>query len=132
MEWTEIFLVFFVCHLVGDYLLQTEWQARNKHGGLGRDPLSRRALLAHVSTYGLAFVPAFVWLADDAGAGVLAIAALIVTPHLVQDDGRLLSSYIRVTKKAVIEEGHFLYVAVDQSFHALALFGVALLAGTMV
>ena len=67
MEWTEIFAVFIVSHLVGDYLLQTEWQALNKRGGLSRDPVSRRALLSHISTYTLAFVPAAVWLAGERG-----------------------------------------------------------------
>ena len=79
-----------ISHLVGDYLLQTEWQARNKAGGLGSDPLARRALLAHVGTYTLAFVPALIWLADVEGGGVAVLAALaIAIPHLVIDDRRL-------------------------------------------
>ena len=69
MPWPEIFAVFVVSHLVGDYLLQTEWQAHNKHGGLGPDPVRRRALLSHVATYGLAFVPALVWLATTSALG---------------------------------------------------------------
>jgi hypothetical protein len=27
MPWVEVFVVFFVSHLVGDFALQTEWQA---------------------------------------------------------------------------------------------------------
>jgi hypothetical protein len=27
MPWVEIFAVFVVSHLVGDYLIQTDWQA---------------------------------------------------------------------------------------------------------
>ena len=66
MIWVEVLVVFLVCHLVGDFALQTEWQAQHKRDGLGGDPTARRALLAHVSTYTLAFVPAFVWLlAED-------------------------------------------------------------------
>src|SRR3712207_7655677 len=30
-----------VSHLFGDFILQTEFQATNKHGGLGRDPVKR-------------------------------------------------------------------------------------------
>ena len=99
MEWTEVFAVFIVSHLVGDYLLQTEWQALNKRGGLGGDPVSRRALLSHICTYTLAFVPATVWLAGEHGASALGLLALIAVPHLIQDDGKLLSRYIEVTKR---------------------------------
>ncbi|MGH2802932.1 MAG: hypothetical protein ACRDL4_07785, partial [Thermoleophilaceae bacterium] len=68
MPWVEVFAAFVVCHLVGDYLLQTDWQARHKRGGLGPDPQSRRALASHIASYTLAFVPALVWLSDDIGA----------------------------------------------------------------
>ena len=52
--------LFIVSHLVGDYLFQTDWQARNKTFGLGSDPVARRALFSHVLIYTLAFVPAVV------------------------------------------------------------------------
>src|SRR6478752_7321097 len=100
MAWVEVFSAFVVCHLAGDYLLQTDHQARHKHGGLGADPVRRRALLAHIATYTLAFVPALIWLADDLHAGVLWVAALIAVPHLVQDDGRLIERYITHVKGA--------------------------------
>jgi hypothetical protein len=130
MPWVEIFAVFIVCHLVGDYLLQTEWQARHKRGGLGGDRVAARALVSHVAAYGVAFVPAFVWLWDSLGAGVLGIALLILLPHLIQDDGRLLVWYARVAKGADLDRDPALWSAVDQSFHVLALFLVALLAGS--
>src|SRR5215207_1947283 len=34
LTWFEVFAVFAVSHLVGDFALQTEWQARHKRGGL--------------------------------------------------------------------------------------------------
>jgi hypothetical protein len=49
--WVEVFAVFGVCHLAGDFILQTEWQATRKFGGLGSDGSARRALLAHTATY---------------------------------------------------------------------------------
>jgi hypothetical protein len=128
MPWVEVFAVFVASHLVGDYLLQTEWQATHKWGGLGPDSVSRRALISHLVSYSLAFIPALVWLADDLGAGVLGAFALIAGPHLVQDDGRLISAYVRTVKRADPGPGP-LMTAVDQSFHVLALFLVALLAG---
>lgn len=128
MEWVEIFAVFLVCHLTGDFLLQTEWQATHKHGGLGKDPVARRALVSHVATYGMVFAPALAWLAQDLGAGIAWVAALITLPHLLQDDGRLVARYMEITKKTVARDGELLFVAVDQTFHIIALFGIAILA----
>jgi hypothetical protein len=128
VEWDEVLVAFLLCHLTGDFLLQTEWQASNKWGGLGRDPTARRALFSHVLVYGLAFLPALVWLAGDLGMGVIGIAALVLGPHLVQDDGRLLRRYMAVAKHSRVERDQPLYVMVDQSFHAVALFAAALVA----
>lgn len=124
---TEIFAVLLVSHLVGDFLVQTEWQASHKRGGLGSDSVARRALYTHVATYTLAFVPALIWLADEIGAWTIAIGALIAVPHLVVDDGRLLETYMRRVKGVEPEPGYLL-MAVDQSVHVLILFGAALLA----
>jgi hypothetical protein len=130
MAWVEVFAAFVVCHLAGDYLLQTDWQAKHKRAGLGADPVARRALFFHVTTYTLAFVPALVWLADDLGAGVVWVAALVFFPHLVQDDGRLITAYIEHFKGSKVPENLSVAAAVDQSFHFLTLFGIALLAGS--
>lgn len=130
MPWVEVFCVFVVCHLVGDYLLQTDWEAQHKIGGLGPDPLARRALLAHIAKYTLAFVPAFLWLADDVGAGVLLVAVLVAGPHLVQDDGRLLDLYLRGVKRCDPKSMPAVRAAVDQAFHWVALFALAIGAGS--
>ena len=129
MPWVEILAVFAVCHLVGDFALQTEWQAEHKHGGLGPDPIARRALVTHVGTYTLAFVPAFVWLWDSLGAGTLAVAAVIAGTHLIQDDGRLVDAYMKLVKHTSTKERPLVAVMVDQTFHGLLLFAVALVAG---
>ena len=129
VPWVEIFAVFIVSHLVGDFVLQTEWQARHKHGGL-RDRRCRGALLAHVFSYTLAFVPAFVWLADSLGAGVLWLAALIAVPHLIQDDGFLIDSFMLTVKRADPKEHRALTITVDQVFHVVALFLTALVAAS--
>jgi Protein of unknown function (DUF3307) len=127
MAWVEVFAAFVVCHLAGDYLLQTDWQAKHKRAGLGGDPVARRALLFHVTSYTLAFLPALVWIADELGAGVIWVAALVFFPHLVQDDGRLLTLYIENIKGSHVPENMSVAAAVDQSFHFLTLFGIALL-----
>jgi len=127
VPWVEIFVVFVVSHALGDYLLQTDWQALNKRGGLGRDREARRALFSHVSVYTLAYIPAFVWLADDLSAiEVAVLAAGIFIPHLVQDDGRVLSAYIKRVKGCGAESSKTVYTSVDQSLHLVILFLTAL------
>lgn len=129
MSWVDVFAVLVVCHLVGDFLLQTDWQAGHKEFGLGPDPVHRRALLSHVATYMLAFLPALVWIGieTDAAWAVL-IGVVIAVPHFIQDDRRLLDAYM-LSVKGLSQSGNLsLRVAVDQSFHLVFLFGTALLA----
>jgi hypothetical protein len=129
VSWVEIFAVFVVSHLVGDYLLQTDWQARHKRGGLGGDPVRRRALISHVSTYTLAFAPALVWMADELGGRVAWVAVAIFVPHFIQDDGRLLTWFVYRVKGVSDESAREVFKPVDQSFHMLALFALAIAAG---
>jgi hypothetical protein len=126
MTWVEAFVAFVECHLVGDYLLQTDWQARHKHGGLrpGRGE-SRRALCSHVATYTMAFVPAL--LADGLETELTWTLPLIAIPHLLQDDGRLIAAYVRGVKGLEPTDDPAVTAAVDQTFHLLALLGVAAL-----
>jgi hypothetical protein len=70
-----------------------------------------------------------VWLADNLGAGVLWVAALVAVPHLVQDDGRLLGLYMSKVKRLDPFADPSVTTAVDQAFHVVALFALALLAG---
>ena len=128
MSWVSVFAGFLVAHMVGDYLLQTDWQARHKRGGLS-DPAARRPLLTHVAMYTVAFVPAFVWIGSELDVGWAVVAALLVSiPHLVVDDGRIVRLYLARVKHV---EGFDVGVAssVDQSFHVLSLWLVALLMG---
>jgi Protein of unknown function (DUF3307) len=128
VNWVSVFAAFLVAHMVGDYLFQTDWQARNKRGGLSGG-MAFRALASHVTTYTLAFAPALVWIGDELDAGwALLAAALIFLPHFVIDDGRIVRFYLARVKRA---DGFDLGLAasVDQSFHVLSLFLVALLLG---
>ena len=129
MPWVEVFVAFLVSHLVGDYMLQTEWQALHKRGGLTGTAEMRRALFTHVLTYTIAFVPALVWLSSKIHLWAIGVAAGVAIPHLIQDDGTLLYRYSMLVKKADIRANPSLGAALDQSFHLLALFGLALLAG---
>ena len=128
MSWVSVFASFLVAHMVGDYLFQTDWQARNKRGGLSGG-IAFRALASHVTTYTLAFAPALIWIGDELDAAwALLAAALIFLPHLVVDDGRIVRFYLARVKHV---DGFDVGIAasVDQSFHVLSLFLVAILLG---
>ena len=129
MSWVAVLAGFLVAHMVGDYLFQTDWQARNKRGGLSGDAVARRALVTHVTTYTLAFLPAFIWIGSELDAAWALVAAVLVfVPHLLIDDGRVVTFYLTRVKGV---DGFNVSVAasVDQSFHVLSLFRVALLVG---
>jgi Protein of unknown function (DUF3307) len=129
VRWEEVFAVFLVCHLAGDFLLQTDWQAVHKRGGLSRGrSVARRALFSHVFVYTLVFVPAIVWIATHTSALAIALLAVVFIPHLIQDDMRVLIAWNRVVKRSSPVPGEPLFMAIDQSFHVLFLFGTALLA----
>ena len=130
MPWSEVFIVFFVSHLAGDFVLQTEWQAMNKHGGLGRDREKRRALASHIVSYTLAYTPALIWLSGETGVTAIALTvAAIALPHAVQDDARLLKAYTRKVKKTDAGPSP-LYTWIDFSFHIITLFVIAAVVGT--
>jgi len=129
VSWVSVLAGFLVAHMVGDYLFQTDWQARNKRGGLTGGGVSRRALISHVTTYTLAFLPAFIWIGSELDAGWAILAAVLVyIPHLIIDDGRLVGLYLaRVKRVEGLNVG--LAASVDQSFHVLSLFLAALVIG---
>jgi Protein of unknown function (DUF3307) len=132
MTWGALFVVFFVSHQTGDYLFQTDWQARNKHGGLGGSSDARRALMSHTLTYTAAFVPALIWISQSIGPKALIIAAVVSLPHLIQDDGRLLAHYVRRVKGVDPIADHTISAFVDQAFHLVALLGAALLVSALI
>ena len=129
MTWPALFGVFLISHLVGDFLLQTGWQATHKRHGLGSDPEARRALVWHGLIYTLAFVPALVWVGTDLGAAAaVGVGALVLLPHVIIDDGTLVASWVRHIKHVEGTPSVVVRLGVDQTLHVLALAGVALLA----
>jgi Protein of unknown function (DUF3307) len=127
LDWPSLFAAFLVCHLSGDLLLQTEWQALTKVRGLD-DPEGRRALIAHATTYTLAYAPALAWIgAGRTPARAAGTAALIGLPHILVDDGRFVRGWLRQVKHSP-EPAPGLRLMVDQSFHVVCLFGAAMAA----
>jgi hypothetical protein len=129
VTWPALFGVFLLSHLVGDFVLQTDWQASNKQHGLrGGGPTNRRALLMHGSVYTLAFVPALVWVADESGTlAAIAVAAAVWIPHMVVDDGNLVALWIQHVKHVYTVPSTVVRLGVDQSVHVLTLALVAYL-----
>src|SRR5918912_416547 len=118
LGWPAVLLTLLASHLTGDFLVQTEWQAINKAGGL-RHSRSRRALLTPVIAYTPPFSPALVWIGRRTSVRrALMVGGAVAVPHLVVDDGRLVDLWLREVKRAP-QPPPELAVAVDQSFHVL-------------
>lgn len=127
MTWSAVFAAFVGCHVGGDFLLQTEWQAITKVRGLS-DHEGRRALFAHVTTYTLAFLPALIWIAIDRSvARAVVVALLIAIPHVAVDDGRLLRGWM-LNVKHNEQAAPSLRLMVDQSWHLVLLLLAAFVA----
>jgi hypothetical protein len=126
MSWAGLMVAFLVCHLAGDFLVQTDWQALHKARGLGQNPTARRALLSHVTTYTATFIPAIVWLAHGTSAARVPIAVvLIAIPHALVDDGRYVVWHMRRIKGIVDAAPGALALGVDQTLHVVSLAGAA-------
>jgi Protein of unknown function (DUF3307) len=131
IPWVELFAVFVVSHLAGDFILQTEFQATNKHGALTGTARQRWALGSHALTYTACFTPALVWIALDADVSALGLVATVlavVVPHALQDDGRAMRWWMRTVKHTQVAPG-VLAIMVDQSFHMVALLLLAIVVG---
>jgi hypothetical protein len=128
MTWPALFGVFILCHLFGDFLLQTDWQASNKQAGLRERGEHLRALSSHAFLYTLAFLPALIWIGIESGVLVaIAVAAGIGIPHAIVDDGTLVSAWVRRVKHVHGAPSTVVRLGVDQSSHVLALALVAYL-----
>jgi hypothetical protein len=129
LGWPAVLMSLLASHLAGDFLVQTEWQAVNKTGGL-REPRSRKALVAHVIAYTASFSPALVWIGRRTSVRrAVTVGGAIAIPHLLVDDGRFVDVWLRKVKR-VRHAPPALTVAVDQSFHVICLLGAALVAET--
>jgi hypothetical protein len=129
VSWSALFGVLVLSHLVGDFLLQTDWQAVNKkHGLIGGSRENRRALVLHGLSYTAAFIPALVWVGIESGAGLaIGVAALIGLTHVIVDDGVLVAWWIRHVKHVTGPSSTAVRLGTDQSAHLLTLAAIALL-----
>ncbi len=129
VSWSSALLALLVSHVVGDVLLQTEWQALNKPRGFS-DAVARRALARHVVTYTLACIPPLVWIGSERSpTRAVLVGVLVAIPHLLVDDGRVVRVWLRDVKH-VPDPPLGLSIAVDQAFHVVCLLGAALVAAS--
>ena len=110
-----------VAHLVGDWLLQTEWQALNKGKNF-------QALLTHVAVYSLTLLAVLVTTFGFSNLSIYIIVLILGLIHALMDGSGVVAWYIR-TFKLIDKRGpeKWLSIAVDQVFHILLIAGAALL-----
>lgn len=111
----EIFLLLIVGHAVGDFLLQTSWQAENK---------SRiwKALITHGLVYSIV-----VYLLTLMAGGISLISiSVIFLSHVLLDKGNIVKWWLKTIKKEHTDNAQIRFL-VDQSLHVLVLLIVTII-----
>jgi hypothetical protein len=106
-----VFESLLIAHVVGDWLLQTEWQAVNKASNW-------RALLSHVLVYHFVVLVVLWARFGIAEPAVYAVVVGLAVIHAVMDRKRPVEQFMRMMRISVTRapEG-WLVIAVDQSLH---------------
>ena len=108
-----LFEKLFVAHLVGDWLLQTEWQALNKSR-------NNWALFSHISVYSLVILGVLIFNFGFQKVSIYLVVGLLAISHVLLDRGRFLIGYMRTFRLLVDRKPQrWLTMAVDQTFHIL-------------
>lgn len=116
-----VFETLLVGHVLGDWLLQTEWQAVNK-------ARSWRALLSHVAVYHVVLLLVLgLKLGFDQPPVYAAVASLAILHGILDRQGFVL--WLMRTLRITVERQpeRWLSIAVDQSVHIVLLAGAAVL-----
>lgn len=115
-----VFESLLMAHILGDWLLQTEWQALNK-------ATSWRAMLTHVIVYHVIVLAVLVARFGFGDPEVYAVVVFLAVIHTVLDRQRPVRRLMRGLRLTVEREPDgWMRVAVDQSLHLLVL-GIATL-----
>lgn len=109
-----------VCHLVGDYMIQRQFQAHGKT----RDGFFNLALFSHSLEYTLVFLP-LVLVGKVSYVGVL----ILFVSHYLIDRRFITEWWMKKVKGLKPEDFTWLKHVVDQTFHILILVIVAVYAG---
>ena len=113
-----IFESLLLAHIVGDWLLQTEWQANNKIH-------KWQALLSHVIVYHLVILAVLIaWFGFRNTTVYITVAVLAVT-HAVLDLRRPVEWIMKMLRHSVTNQSErWLVIVIDQSIHII-LIGLA-------
>lgn len=106
------FDILLLAHLVGDYLLQTEWMAKYK---------AERwlPLLTHCLVYTtVVALFAFLWLPE--GLSMWGIALVFVS-HVILDRRTLVALWYKRIMRVTDEKSKWLMIVADQIFHLIVL-----------
>jgi len=104
-----------MAHILGDWILQTEWQALNKDKNW-------RAMTAHVFVYSVVVFAVLGWRLGWGSAGVYTAVVALAIVHVVLDRRRPLLWFMKVARITVTREPEaWFMIAVDQAVHLLFL-----------
>jgi hypothetical protein len=109
-----------MAHIIGDWLLQTEWQAVNKDSNW-------KALAVHLLIYHVVVAIVLLWGFNIPPAQVGIVMVPLIVLHAVFDRRGFVRQLMRLLRLTVTREpGGWLIIAVDQSLHLLLLGATAL------
>ena len=109
-----------VAHLVGDWLLQTEWQALNKGQNY-------RALFSHIGIYSVVLFGVLVLDFGFQNIYVYLVVGMLALTHALLDRTWLVIRFMKALRLIVEREPErWLVMAVDQVFH-ISLLAVAVI-----
>ncbi len=114
----NLFEALLIGHLVGDFLLQTGWMAREK-------TKSYPALVAHAAVYTATVTAASLLVGRISWAGI----ALLFVTHTILDRRTFVHWWGRRVQSITRPADQWLYLVTDQVFHMLVLVAVVFLAG---
>lgn len=109
-----------LAHVVGDWLLQTEWQAQNKASHWG-------AMAAHIVVYHTALL-AVLWFGFSLRNGLtLLVVALLAISHVILDRRAFVHGLMRVLRLSVQRSPDpWFCIVIDQCLHFVLLGAAAL------
>ena len=109
-----------VAHLVGDWLLQTEWQALNKSKNI-------RAMASHIGVYSLVMLGVLVVDFGFQNIYVYLMVAFLGVSHAILDLGWPVVRLMKMTRGIVTRPPErWLMMVVDQIIHVVTIAIVAL------
>ena len=129
MNWgllAAIYSMFHVAHGIGDYWVQTDWQAQFKS-------TNSVALVRHILTYSICFIPISIILyktGEISSMKALLLPIVVGLPHAWMDRRKFINWFTRTTKNWNSSDNlspvasmmrMFVTIEMDQKFHYLCL-----------